>query len=84
MATFAIGDRVKWNSSNTDKVGEIVAVVPAGQRPIDVGFAKAGGGGLSRDHTTYIVKGRKLDSRGDPRGSTAHYWPVVSLLRPHA
>lgn len=80
--TFKVGDKVEWNSSNTIKTGEIVAVVPAGKCPDDVGYPKAGGGGLSRKHETYIVRGRKLYNHNrQPYGSNGVYWPVVSLLQ---
>jgi len=75
-----IGDRVRWISSNTYKQGVIEAVVPARRLPSDVGFPKAGGGGLSRDHETYIVRGRKLTNTGVEYGPRAVYWPRLSLL----
>lgn len=80
---YQVNDVVRWNSSNTDKQGTVVAIVPAGQKPSDVGFPKAGGGGLPRDHETYVVKGKKLQHNTVgtiPYGSAAFYWPHVSLL----
>lgn len=79
--TFKVGDKVKWVSSNTDKIGEVVAIVPEGRRPADVGYPRAGGGGFSRGHTSFIVKGKKVDARGNLYGPNALYWPVVSLLQ---
>lgn len=81
---YQVNDIVRWTSSNTDKQGTIVAVVPAGRKPADVGFPKAGGGGLQRDHETYVIRGKKLQRTVDgaaPYGSAALYWPHVSLLK---
>ncbi|WP_159975797.1 MULTISPECIES: hypothetical protein [unclassified Novosphingobium] len=78
--SMKIGDKVRWTSSNTCKRGVIEAIVPAGSLPGDVGFPNAGGGGMSRDHETYIVRGRKLNSAGAEYGSKGVYWPRVSLL----
>lgn len=78
-AKFEVGQKVKWISSNVRKTGEITAVVPAGKVPSEIGKPKAGGGGLPRDHESYVVHGQKQDNRG-PYGSKAEYWPFVSLL----
>lgn len=75
-----VGDPVTWVSSNTRKVGHIVAIVPAGQKPKDVGFPKAGGEGMSRDHVSYVLKGQRHDGK-KPIGSAALYWPHVSLIK---
>lgn len=80
-AKFKLGDKVVWTSSNTRKVGEVTAVVPAGILPREVGKPKAGGGGWARDHETYVIRGRKLDGKNEPYGPKADYWPFVSLLR---
>lgn len=80
MSKFKIGDKVRWISSNTYKQGIVEVVLPPRRTPLDVGYPKAGGGGLSRDHETYIVRGRKITNRGDEYGSKALYWPRVSLL----
>lgn len=77
---FVIGDKVKWTSSNVAKFGEVVAVVPAGMTPAQVGHPKAGGGGMPRKDESYIVHGRKLDSSRRTYGSKGYYWPVNSLL----
>ncbi|KQM88620.1 hypothetical protein ASE67_02450 [Sphingomonas sp. Leaf23] len=84
MTKFAVGDPVEWTTSNTRKIGEIVAVVPGGQKPAQVGFPKAGGGGLGRDHESYVVMGRKTDSRGAYYGSAAVYWPPVSTIKAYS
>lgn len=73
-----IGDVVRWTSSNVEKIGVIVAIVPAGQRPADVGYPKAGGGGLSRDKESYIVRGAPTYA---PKRK-ANYWPLNNLLVP--
>ena len=76
---FNVGDKTQWVSSGVRKIGEVIAVVPAGKTPSDIGYPKAGGGGIARDHETYVIKGIKVDSKG-PYGSRALYWPFVSLL----
>lgn len=82
MTKFAVGDRVEWTTSNTRKIGEIVAVVPEGMLPVEVGFPKAGGGGMSRGHESYVVKGRKTYTRSNYfYGSAATYWPPVSTIK---
>lgn len=78
---FNVGDKVRWTSSGTTKFGHVVAIVPAGKTPGDVGYPKAGGGGGPRDHDSCIVRGWPAPRRGDtgaPR--KAWYWPVVSLI----
>ena len=77
---FEVGMNVTWISSNTRKRGVITDVVPAGRTPREIGKPKAGGGGMYRDHETYVVRGRKLTSRGEEYGPKADYWPLVSLL----
>jgi hypothetical protein len=76
--SYKIGDRLRWTSSNAPKTGEVVAIVPAGKRPKDVGHPNAGGGGFARDHESYILRG--APDYAPKRRST--YWPVVSLLKP--
>jgi len=78
--TFKVGDKVRWTSSNTLKTGKVTHVVPAGKKPSLFGVFDAGGGGLPRDHETYIIRGKKQNSRGESYGSAANYWPLVSLL----
>lgn len=75
-----IGDKVRWTSSGTQKRGTILAIVPSGLKPADMGFPKAGGGGMSRNHESYVVKGRRLNSKGEETGSTSLYWPHSSLI----
>lgn len=82
MRKFQIGDQVVWVSSNTKKIGEVTAIVPAGKLPREVGKPKAGGGGMHRDHESYVVRGKKLNSKNAPYGHFADYWPFVSLLNP--
>lgn len=64
-----IGDLVNWTSSNLEKTGEIVAVVPAGERPSTDLTPKVKDPGAPRDHDSYVVK-----------ANGKHYWPRVSLL----
>lgn len=74
-----VGDRVRWVSSNTRKKGEIVAIVPPGSTPKAMGYRIDGG--FSRDHVSYVVKGRRTDSKDQPVGSATLYWPLTSLLQ---
>ena len=64
-----IGQTVTWTSSNLEKTGEIVAVVPAGERPSTDLTPKVKDPGVPRDHESYVVK-----------ANGKHYWPRVSLL----
>lgn len=64
-----IGQTVTWTSSNLKKTGEIVAVVPAGERPKNDFTPKVDVSGGHRDHISYVV-----------RANGKHYWPRVSLL----
>ena len=64
-----IGETVTWTSSNLEKTGEIVAVVPAGQHPSTDLTPKVKEPGAPRDHDSYVVK-----------ANGKHYWPRVSLL----
>lgn len=77
---FAVGDRVEWVSSNTRKVGAVTHILPPEASPADLGI-RAGGGGFGRAHQSYIVRGRKSNSRGEEYGPAANYWPAVSLLK---
>ena len=81
MPKFECGEAVYWKSSNTTKKGYVEAIVPAGKTPSEIGFPKAGGGGICRDHESYVLRGRKLNSRGAEYGSKGWYWPHVSLLK---
>lgn len=67
--TMQIGQTVTWTSSNLEKTGEIVAVVPAGERLSTDLTPKVKEPGAPRDHDSYVVK---ADGK--------HYWPRVSLL----
>ena len=64
-----IGQTVTWTSSNMEKTGEIVAVVPAGERPSTDLTPKVKDPGAPRDHVSYVVKAQGK-----------HYWPRASLL----
>ena len=79
-----IGDKIKWRSSNEDKEGVIVAVVPAGSDPYTaakpLGTAYGSllyGGGQNRSHESYLVAVETKGTRSKPK----LYWPRVSLLR---
>ena len=74
-----IGDEVTWGSQaggyTKEKMGIIVAIVPAGVGVVDAypeirTGGSAWGGGISRNHQSYVVKvGKKL------------YWPLVNHLQ---
>jgi hypothetical protein len=63
-----LGRTVTWTSSNKQKCGEVVGIVPAGSLPSEIGFA-VGDTSRPRDHESYVV-----------RADTKLYWPRVSLL----
>ena len=67
--TMQIGQTVTWTSSNLEKTGEIVAVVPAGEHPSTDLTPKVKEPGAPRDHDSYVVK-----------ANGKHYWPRVSML----
>ena len=72
---FKINEAVRWTSSNTQKTGVIVGVVPAGRMPRDAGFPGLGDTSMPRDRESYVV-------RGNAKGAKPTlYWPVVSLLQ---
>lgn len=65
-----MGQMVTWTSSNLTKTGEIVAIVPAGERPKNDFTPKVDVSGAPRDHISYVV-----------RANGKHYWPRVSLMK---
>jgi hypothetical protein len=72
---FKVGDKVTWSSSDKEKTGVIVAVIPADGYVAQVfpDIKKGGsawGGGLCRNHESYIVQVKKR-----------YYWPRVGNLR---
>lgn len=78
---FKKGDSVEWTSqaggSRARKVGEIVEVVPAGERPksaIDSSYTR-------RDHESYVVNAQPIRF-GGKKGARRNYWPRVSALKP--
>lgn len=72
-----VGKKVTWTSSGVPKVGEIIAVIPAGKLPSDFGI-KIKDGNTPRDHETFVVSGETVD--GPAKGKPNTYWPRVSLL----
>lgn len=82
---FQIGDLVEWTSQSAGivkrKIGEIVYVVPARERPVRLVGA---GCGQSRDHESYVVRVRQYDRLGEKVIRTRGYWPRVSALVPVA
>lgn len=64
-----VGKRVTWSSNGVEKVGEIVAVVPAGKVPSDF-HVKVKDAGGPRDHESFAVS-----------ANGKNYWPRVSVLK---
>ena len=83
---FKKGDKVEWdstsNGSTTSKQGEVVAVVPPKGNPPTGRFTghvlRTDGGGLPRDHESYLVSVPGPGPKAKPR----MYWPRVSALKP--
>lgn len=79
---FKIGDRVAWKSgsmgSYTEKVGEVVRIIPANEHPLKDGPIDNYGGGTWRDHETYVVSVPPVKVGSKARSKT--YWPRVSYL----
>lgn len=76
---LGMGDRVRWTSSNQRKIGEIVGIVPAGSTPSREGI-KMPSEGMSRKDVSYVVRGCKVDGKGNPVGRPSVFWPLTSLL----
>lgn len=86
---FEAGDRVTWASQAsggwTEKTGEVVKVVPpkayseVGRIAEELGARSAFGGGMPRDHESYVVK---VQPGKTGNAKPVLYWPVVSKLRP--
>jgi hypothetical protein len=81
-----VGDRVRWTSQAAgflkEKRGEIVEVLPPRRNPIpklakwqQQGCISHYGGGMTRDHESYLVK-VVTSEKAKPR----IYWPRVSKL----
>jgi hypothetical protein len=78
MSKVTLGDKVRWSSRKTEKVGSVVAVVPANTDasaclPDGFSCGSSSGFGMSRNHESYLVK---VDGKG--RGL---YWPRVKHLK---
>ena len=80
---FKLGDTVEWWSIFSTKQGRIIAVVPAGDVPSDVGM-KVDGAGTPRTHKSYVVSAMTIQNtnRGGRIGKRGVYWPRVSVLKP--
>lgn len=79
------GSKVKWASQaqghHKEKVGVVVQVVPAGERPNRERFLdlyKGAGVGCGRNHESYVVA---VPTGKKGMGKPKHYWPRVSALR---
>ena len=78
---FEIGNKVKWVSSFKYKEGEVVAVVPAGERSGSYGYNPCGCKSschMTRDHESYIIGQRKISNPSEFYAT--NFWPVVSFL----
>lgn len=84
-----IGDKVTWRSqaagSTTEKIGEIVVVVPAGKHPHEAMSVELKRqnlprryDGWPRDHESYIVAVKKGKT---DKALPVLYWPRVSGLK---
>ena len=74
---FRLGDKVQWRSQaggyTVDKVGVVVAIVPAGADPWEcLPPGTSGDFGFSRDHESYLVMRGKRPKL---------YWPRVTALK---
>lgn len=70
-SALRVGDTVTWVSSNKEKVGTIIAMVPTGMLPREVltDSPSVKGAHMRRDHDSFVVRVGKT-----------RYWPRVSLL----
>jgi hypothetical protein len=75
---FNVNDQVEWASQaagyKKTKQGRVLAVVPAGKTPRDLGVTIKDDPGSARTEASYIVEVQR------PR-SVKLYWPRVSGLR---
>jgi hypothetical protein len=88
--TFKVDQQVQWQSSSggstTTREGKVIRVVDPGQKKVGtlmyrlaqrLGAKNEYGGGMSRNHQSYIVLVRSEKGRAKPR----LYWPVASKLQ---
>jgi hypothetical protein len=83
---YSNGDQVQWTSQAggcaKTKIGAVVQIVVAGTMPDWDGLMNKHnanaryGGGLTRNHTSYVVLVPSATGRGRP----TLYWPVASGL----
>lgn len=78
-----VGDKVEWTSSHNRKTGEVIAVVPAGEKSGKHGYNPNGcqaSKSMSRDRESYIVGVRRPYPDND-KFYAKNFWPVISLLK---
>lgn len=73
---FLIGQKVRWASRKSWWEGYVTAIIPEGVVP---GIRTQSN--LPRDHVSYVVTARRLNSRAQPHGSIGEFWPKAELLR---
>jgi len=78
---FDIGDMVQWSSCGTRKVGEVVAIVPAGESPpvleeLPCYSFKGFGAGGPRKVTSYLIAVTVKNSK-----IRRLYWPSIIWLK---
>lgn len=71
-----LGQRVRWSLRQCWFEGTVTAIVPEGVVP-----ALKKQSPLPRDHVSYVVTARRLNSRAQPHGPIAELWPKAELLR---
>jgi hypothetical protein len=79
MNGFNVGDTVRWRSqaagSQKEKVGRVVEIVMAGSKPSNRGSSFAYGGGMNRNHDSYVVEVQQGQKK-----RPLYYWPRVNKL----
>lgn len=74
---FHIGQKVRWAARQSWFEGIVTAVIPEGVVP----KLKLHQSTKPRDHVSYLVTARRLNSRAQQHGPTAERWPQAELLR---
>lgn len=71
--SLQVGQTVQWVYAGTWRRGTVIAIVPPGEIPLK--------SGIPRDHESYLVAARKLNSIAQPTGTEHIVWPAVRLIR---
>lgn len=78
-----LGQWVKWVSSGTPKIGQVVQVVNGGEMPDRDRFPSlytSSGIGTPRKELSYVIEGYAVTKEGRRQGRKQRYWPRVSQL----